>query len=73
MPSLDNITWERLEREGAVTYPVDAPDQPGNEIIFTTGFPTESGRAKIVPANIIPPDEVPDDGYPDGPVHRPRA
>ena len=22
MPSLDNITWERLEREGAVTYPV---------------------------------------------------
>ena len=23
MPSLANITWERLEREGAVTYPVD--------------------------------------------------
>ena len=34
MPSMANITWERLEREGAVTYPVDAPDQPGNEIIF---------------------------------------
>ena len=29
MPSFTNITWERLEREGAVTYPVDAPDQPG--------------------------------------------
>ena len=64
MPSFANITWERLEREGAVTYPVDAPDKPGNEIIFYSGFPTESGRAKIVPANVLPPDEVPDDEYP---------
>ncbi len=64
MPSLKNITWERLLREGAVTYPVDGPDQPGNEIIFTTGFPTESGRGKIVPAKVIPPDEIPDDEYP---------
>src|SRR5277367_6198887 len=64
MPSLKNITWERLVREGAVTYPVDDPDKPGNEIIFTTGFPTESGRGKIVPAKVIPPDEIPDDEYP---------
>jgi formate dehydrogenase major subunit len=64
MPSFANITWDRLEREGAVTYPVDAPDKPGNEIIFYAGFPTESGRAKIVPANVLPPDEVPDDEYP---------
>src|ERR1017187_7525647 len=64
MPSLNNITWERLEREGAVTYPVDGPEQPGNEIIFTTGFPTESGRGKIVPARVLPPDEVPDSEYP---------
>jgi formate dehydrogenase major subunit len=64
MPSLNNITWERLEREGAVTYPVDDPHQPGNEIIFTTGYPTESGRGKIVPAYVQPPDEIPDDEYP---------
>ncbi|MFI4994823.1 MAG: formate dehydrogenase subunit alpha, partial [Hyphomicrobiales bacterium] len=64
MPSLKNISWERLEREGAVTYPVDSPDEPGNEIIFTTGFPTPSGRGKIVPARLLPPDEVPDDDYP---------
>ncbi|HET6618709.1 MAG TPA: formate dehydrogenase subunit alpha [Dongiaceae bacterium] len=64
MPSMNNITWERLEREGAVTYPVDAPDKPGNEIIFYQGFPTENGRAKIVPANIRPPDELPDMDYP---------
>lgn len=64
MPSWRNITWERLEREGAVTYPVDGPDQPGNEIIFAQGFPTETGRARIVPASIVAPDEVPDDAYP---------
>jgi formate dehydrogenase major subunit len=64
MPSLNNISWERLEREGAVTYPVDDPNKPGNEIIFTTGFPTESGRGKIVPAHVIPPDELPDAEYP---------
>jgi formate dehydrogenase major subunit len=64
MPSLKNITWERLLREDAVTYPCDAPDQPGNEIIFATSFPTASGRAKIVPADLIPPDEMPDAEYP---------
>jgi formate dehydrogenase major subunit len=64
MPSLDNITWERLEREDAVTYPCDAPDQPGNEIIFGDGFPTADGRARIVPADLVPPDEMPDDDYP---------
>src|SRR3546814_1721580 len=55
MPSLKNITWERLEREGAVTYPSDAEDKPGNEIMFAAGFPTASGRGKLVPTNIVPP------------------
>jgi formate dehydrogenase major subunit len=64
MPSLDNITWERLERESSVTYPCDAPDKPGNEIVFGNGFPTPSGRAKLVPAAIIPPAEQPDSDYP---------
>jgi len=64
MPSLANISWERIEREGAVTYPADSADAPGNEIIFTTGFPTDSGRGKIVPAHVLPPDELPDDIYP---------
>src|SRR6185312_9529519 len=63
-PSFANITWERLQREGAVTYPVDGPDQPGNEIIFYAGFPTDSKRGKIVPANLLPPDELPDATYP---------
>ncbi|WP_075997868.1 formate dehydrogenase subunit alpha [Salaquimonas pukyongi] len=64
MPSLANITWERLEREDAVTYPCEAPDKPGNAIIFTDGFPTETGRAKIVPTDLVPPAELPDADYP---------
>ena len=52
MPSLANISWERIKREDAVTYPAAAPDQPGAEIIFATGFPTKSGRARIVPADL---------------------
>jgi formate dehydrogenase major subunit len=64
MPSLANITWERLEREGAVTYPVDGADRPGREIIFTGGFPTANRRGRLVPADVAPPDELPDDAYP---------
>jgi formate dehydrogenase major subunit len=64
MPSLDNITWERLARESSVTYPCDAEDKPGNDIVFGSGFPTQSGRAKLVPASIIPPAEEPDAEYP---------
>ena len=64
MGSFDNITWDRLERESVVTYPVDGPDQPGNEIVFGDGFPTQTGRARLVPAGIVSPAETPDDEYP---------
>ena len=64
MDSLDNITWSRLLAESAVTYPCDAPDQPGNEIVFGEGFPTASGRGRFTPADVLPPGELPDDDYP---------
>ncbi len=64
MNSLDNITWDRLENENVVTYPCNDRQSAGNPVIFTNGFPTPSGRARIVPADIIPPDEIPDDEYP---------
>jgi formate dehydrogenase major subunit len=64
MPSLKNITWERVDREESVTYPVAGPDEPGQDIIFGEGFPTKSGRAKIVPADVSPPAELPDADYP---------
>jgi formate dehydrogenase major subunit len=64
MPSLDHISWERIEREDSVIYPADGPDVPGNEIVFTSGFPTSDGRGRIVPTDLLPPAEVPDEQYP---------
>ncbi|MFQ5857625.1 MAG: formate dehydrogenase subunit alpha [Anaerolineae bacterium] len=64
MPSLNHITWDRLARESAVTYPCDAPGQPGKEIVFGDGFPTANGRGKFMPASIISPDEQPDQEFP---------
>ena len=64
MKSFDNISWERLEEEGTVCYPVKSPDQPGEEIIFYDGFPTKSGKAKIVPTDLIAPAELPDEEFP---------
>ncbi|MBT7293571.1 MAG: formate dehydrogenase subunit alpha [Rhodospirillaceae bacterium] len=64
MDSLNNISWPRLERESAVTYPCDGEDLPGNDVLFADGFPTPSRRGKFVPASIIAPDEMPDAEYP---------
>lgn len=64
MPSLANISWKRIEREGAVVYPASAEDRPGDAILFADGFPTGDGRGRLVPADLVPPDEVPDADYP---------
>jgi formate dehydrogenase major subunit len=64
MPSLDNITWERLERESSIIYPCPEPDHPGEAIVFGDGFPTASGRAKLVAADVLPPAEIPDREFP---------
>ena len=64
MPSIAGITWERLQREDAVTYPCRHEDDPGDRVVFTEQFPTASGRARFVPADIIPADERPDSEYP---------
>ena len=64
MPSIAGITWERLERESSVTYPCEHEGDPGTSVVFTTQFPTPSGRGKFVPAKVIPAAEQPDDAYP---------
>ncbi|WP_299814185.1 formate dehydrogenase subunit alpha [uncultured Jannaschia sp.] len=64
MPSLDNITWDRLEGENAVTYPSLSPTDPGQPIVFGDGFPRADGRARFTPASVVPPDETPDAEYP---------
>ena len=58
------ITWERLEREGSVTYPCLTADDPGQPIVFHDTFPTADGRVKLVPADIIPANERPDASFP---------
>ena len=64
MPSLENISWDRIERESAVTYPADAPDKPGRDVVFDKGFPRPGGFGKLVAAKFQPPDETPDARYP---------
>jgi len=64
MNSLDNITWDRLVGENAVTYPSLSPQDPGQPIVFGDGFPRPEGRARFTPADVIPPDEAPDTDYP---------
>ncbi len=64
MPSLDNITWQRLQDENVVAYPCPAPDHPGMDIVFADRFPTKNGLGKFVAASVLAPDEQPDDQYP---------
>ncbi len=64
MPALDNISWERVKRESAVTYPADAPDRPGHDVVFERGFPRPGGFGKLVAAKLSSPDETPDAEFP---------
>jgi formate dehydrogenase major subunit len=62
--SISGISWARLERESSVTYPCLSEEDPGQTVVFTEAFPTQSGRVKLVPAGLIPADEQPDIDYP---------
>jgi len=64
VPSCAGITWDRLERDSAVTYPCLREGDPGDEVIFVERFPTADGRGKIVPADFTRAAEVPDSEYP---------
>ena len=64
MPSLDNITWQRLQSENVVAYPCPAPDHPGLDIVFADRFPTDTGLGKFVAASVLSPAEQADEQYP---------
>ncbi|WFE72477.1 formate dehydrogenase subunit alpha [Halomonas sp. M1] len=64
MTSLNHISWERLAREGSVTYPCPAEDAPGQDVVFRDAFPRAGGLAKFAPTRPLPPDEPVDDEYP---------
>jgi len=64
MPSLDNISWDRLEKDNHVTYPAKSATMPGEDIIFTNGFPTSNNLAKIIPVNLIEPNDELNNDFP---------
>jgi formate dehydrogenase major subunit len=64
MDSIAGMTWDRLEKEDSLTYPLENVGDPGEPIIFTDGFPTASGKGKFVPASYIQADELPNEEFP---------
>jgi len=64
MNSIAGMTWDRLEAEDSLTYPLSNEGDAGEPIIFIDDFPTETGRGKFVPAEYIHADELPDEEYP---------
>ncbi len=64
MDSIAGMTWERLEAEDSLTYPLENEGDAGTPIIFTDGFPTDNGRGRFVPATYSQADELPDTEYP---------
>jgi formate dehydrogenase major subunit len=63
-PAVAGIPWSRLERTGWCQYPSRDDGEPGEDILFTNGFGTPDGHAKLVPVAPVSPSEPPDSGYP---------
>ena len=61
MSSIAGVTWERLERDSAVTYPCEHEGDPGERVVFTDNVSDgDPARGRFVPAAIIPAAEQPD-------------
>ena len=64
MNSYRGLSHEALGPTGKL-YPCPDPEtSDGTVVMFGDGFPTESGRARFVPAEHQGADELPDDDYP---------
>ncbi len=63
-PAIGGISWERLQREGSITYPCLSVDDPGQAVLFVERFATDDGRAHLVPTDLVAGDEQPDVQYP---------
>jgi formate dehydrogenase major subunit len=63
-PSWRGVSYAKLRREGSLQYPVLTPDSPGTPFLFADQFPTENGRALLVPVEFLPPAELPSTEYP---------
>ena len=62
--AIGGISWERLQREGSVTYPCLSAGDFGLATVFTDHFPTPDGRAHLVPTTLTLAAEKPDAAYP---------
>jgi anaerobic selenocysteine-containing dehydrogenase len=59
------VSHERLRTGGPLQWPVPGPTHPGTPRLYTDArFPTEDGRARLVPVEHDPPVETPDAAYP---------
>ncbi len=65
VPSMAGMTWQRLEQDDSLTYPLTGEGDPGEPVIFKDGtFPTEDGKGRFIAADYIEAAELPDDEYP---------
>lgn len=58
------ISYARIDASDGVFWPCPAPDHPGTPRLFTDGFPTPNGRARMFPVRHESPVETPDHEYP---------
>lgn len=58
------ISYAKIAANDGVFWPCPEPDHPGTPRMFTAGFPTASGRARMFPVRHREPYETPDDEYP---------
>lgn len=65
VPSMAGMTWERLDREDSLTYPLINEGDAGEPILFKNGiFPTEDGKGRFIAAEYAEAAEMPDNTYP---------
>jgi formate dehydrogenase major subunit len=61
-PAMRGISYERLDREPGLQWPVPDAGHPGTAIMHQQTFP--KGRAQFVGVDYLPPGEEPSDDYP---------
>ena len=63
-PSYAGLDYENLKPTGKLWPCPDPETSDGTRLLFGDGFPTVSGRGKLVPVEYEPAAEIPDEEYP---------
>ncbi len=58
------ISYAKIDANDGVFWPCPDAGHPGTPRLFTDGFPTASGRARMFPVRHGEPAETPDEDYP---------